>query len=489
VKKADLLVRGSHLITMAPEDMKLKRGWGIAIEKGAILDCGPFDSLQKEYESATVQDLGDMLLMPGLVNTHGHVPMIGYCGKMPDGLDFQSTLFNYMLPIEREFILRKDFVYLCTLLGCAELAGSGVTTSVEMYYEAAHIMRAFSDVGIRGVIGETVISDFPSPSGRSADEALDYIRALCNELPGGREGLVELAVAPHSAYSCNDETLMKCHDLAEKLNLPLVMHAQESPDETARTHKPSSLLVVKGSRKNKIVEEMGSAELNPPLPPSSFYRSRPNSIEPPLLHLSSIGFLSLPRILLAHCIYLEDAEIEALASHSVGVSYNGICNTQIGLAIAPVTAMRRAGIDVGIGSDGPLTNDRLDLLGQLLPLLCLQRHREGRSDNMSCFDMVAMATIEGARAIGLDKQIGSLEKGKKADIIGLSLNELPRSALYLDNDSVYSFIVKYAASRSVDYCLVNGEKPRIPDTGEIRERLSPVLREIRAWKPYTEKHD
>ncbi|MDQ7825572.1 MAG: amidohydrolase family protein [Candidatus Eremiobacteraeota bacterium] len=459
MKKADSVIKAPYLITMAPGDRDLHRDWAVAIHSGMIEEIGPYETITSRYEAAEIHDLAGHLVMPGMINTHGHVPMIGYAGKMPDGIPFDDVLFRYMLPLEREFLKTPGFVYYCTLLGCRELAMAGVTTTVEMYYEAEEMIKAFSETGLRAVIGETVMSDFPAPSGRDARGALSYIRELHKRLPPAGERLQELAVAPHSAYACDDETLLSCSSLAGDLGIPLLMHCCETPDEAGKPRDKEAA------------------------PPSSFYRSRPSVTSSPLAHLAGIGIFNVPRVLLAHCIYLEESDIEAMAACGAGASYNGICNTQIGLEIAPVAEMQKAGIPVGVGTDGPLTNDRLDILSQLLPLMCFQRHRARKSATLSCHAMCAMATIEGARAIGLEKKTGSLEKGKHADIIALSLDGRDSTSLYLDNDSVYAWIVKKAFPSSVAFSMVGGRKPRIPDRDKIMAELSPALERIRAWEP------
>lgn len=456
--RVDLLVSSTHLITMAPGDRALRHDHAIAIDDDVIVDIGPAEELSRLYEPDRTEALGNTILMPGMINTHGHLPMIGYCGKMPDAIPFDEILFRHMIPVEREFVNREGFVYLCSLLGARELVLSGVTTTAEMYYNAADSIRAFQEIGIRGIIGETVISEFPSPTARSADQALSYIRDTFAMLPR-TNGLVEIAVAPHSAYSCNDETLVKCRNLAVELGIPILMHAQETPEE-----------MEKGSGGN-------------PAPMASFYRSRPEVSDLPMVHLEKRGFFDAPRVLLAHCIYLSGEEIEALAKNNVGASYNGMCNTQIGLGIAPLIEMQKKGVSVGIGTDGPLTNDRIDVLSQLLPLLCFQRHRHSSSHILSCYDVLRMATLEGARALGIDFKTGSLEKGKKADIIGINLSKTPRASLYMNNDAVYTFLVKYVSAHFVDFCLIDGRVPKVPDESSVMARLEPLLGEIKSWEP------
>ncbi|GEM_PF-1848877 len=458
-EQADLIISPRYLITMTPGDKDPKKGYSLAIKDGVIREIGPSAEVFSLYESHADEKRDDLLIMPGMINTHGHIAMTGYCGKIPDGLPFNAILFDYMLPLERDFIAKKDFVYLCTLLGCCELARSGVTTSVEMYYFARDMIRAFTEVGIRGVIGETLMSEFPTPSGLDVSQALQYIDETYQSLPSG-DRTVEIAVAPHALYSCNDETLLMARDTAGRLGIPLLMHAKETPEEG---------------------KKLGPKDVY--YPASSFYRIRENVKVDPIVHLGRIGFFDIPRVLLAHTIYLSKQEMITMAKHGVGASYNGVCNTQIGLDIAPVCQMRKAGIAVGIGTDGPLTNDRLDLASQFITLLCLQRHKYRSSEAMTCYEMVQMATIEGARAIGLDGKIGSLERGKKADLIGITLGSDLRAEQYLNNDSIYALIVKYLSLHNVDYCLVNGKKPTLPDGKELRARLKPILTEIEAWKP------
>lgn len=458
-EQADLIISPRYLITMAPGDKDPKKGYSIAIKGGIITAIGPSGEVLSLYESKIHEKRDDLLIMPGMINTHGHIAMTGYCGKIPDGLPFDAILFDYMLPLERQFIGRKDFVYLCTLLGCSELAKSGVTTSVEMYYFAGDMIRAFTEVGIRGVIGETLMSEFPTPSGLDVSQVLTYIEETHQSLPSG-DRTVEIAVAPHAPYSCNDETLLLARDTAARLGIPLMMHAKETPDEG---------------------KKLGPGDVY--FPASSFYRIRKNVKVDPIVHLGRIGLFDIPRVLLAHTIYLSKSEMITMAKYRVGSSYNGVCNTQIGLDIAPVCEMRKAGIAVGIGTDGPLTNDRLDLASQFITLLCLLRHKYRSCEAITCYEIVQMATLEGARAIGLDNKIGSLEKGKKADLIGIALESDPRTEMYLNNNSVYSLIVKYLSLNNIEYCLVNGKKPALPDEKELRARLKPILKEIEDWKP------
>ncbi|MHC9544101.1 MAG: amidohydrolase family protein [Vulcanimicrobiota bacterium] len=457
--QADLIISPRYLITMAPGDKDPKQGYSIAINDGVITAIGPSGEVLSLYESKVQEKRDDLLIMPGMINTHGHIAMTGYCGKIPDGQPFDAILFDYMLPLERHFIGRKDFVYLSTLLGCRELAKSGVTTSVEMYYFAGDMIRAFTEVGIRGVIGETLMSEFPTPSGLDVSQALRYIEETHQSLPSG-DRTVEIAVAPHAPYSCNDETLLLARNTAARLGIPLIMHAKETPDEG---------------------KKLGPGEVY--FPASSFYRIRKNVKVDPIVHLGRIGLFDIPRVLLAHTIYLSKSEMITMAKYRVGSSYNGVCNTQIGLDIAPVCEMRKAGIAVGIGTDGPLTNDRLDLASQFITLLCLLRHKYRSCEAITCYEIVQMATLEGARAIGLDNKIGSLEKGKKADLIGIALESDPRTEMYLNNNSVYSMIVKYLSLNNIEYCLVNGKKPALPDEKELRARLKPILKEIEDWKP------
>jgi cytosine/adenosine deaminase-related metal-dependent hydrolase len=454
----DVLLTSAHLITMANNDPRLRHDEAVAIQAGKILDIGPRSLLEARYTPHQRLDLSHHLVMPGLINCHGHIPMISYAGKMPTGLPFADVLFGYMLPLEWHFCRYPEFVYLSTLLGLEELRSQGVTTSAEMYYFTADMARAFEESGLRGILGETIMTEMPAPSGMSATAALDYAVALAARYAG--HARISIALAPHSPYAVNDHGLSQIAMMARQERLPVLMHLNETPVEVARP-KP----------------DQGTH-----LPRNSFYACRPGVSAAPVEHLQSLGFLDQPALTVAHAIYLTESEQAILASKGIGVAFNGVCNSEIGLDVAPVADLRRQGVAVGVASDGPMTNDRVDLISQLKPCLGLIRSKYHDSLALSEYDLVRMVTREAATALHQEQTIGSLEIGKRADLIALDLAPCPRARNYLRNDNPYSYLVKLASSRDVSLTMVEGQILPPLDTAKISQQLEPIWQEIQDWQ-------
>jgi cytosine/adenosine deaminase-related metal-dependent hydrolase len=457
VPSCDCRIDARYLITMADGDEDLKERCSILIRGDVITAVMPTEMLEGAPPPPRHYRLDDHLVMPGMINTHGHAPMVCYCGRMPGGRPFMEVLFTYMLPMERNFLLRDNLVYLSSVAGACEYLKGGVTTSAEMYYEIRQTARAFEEVGMRGILGETVLSEVPSPTARTPDEAIAYLEGAIADLRNSR--FVTPAVAPHTYYTVNDPYLMECSRCAETHHVPLLIHLNETPGETA-----------------------------PPGPsgetaPDSFYHTRKGVSSAPLEHLQGLGFFDHPNITAAHCVYLTEGEKEILVRHKVGVAYNPVCNTQIGLAVAPAVQLSRMGAAVGIATDGPMTNDRLDLLGQLTPALCMQRSAAGDSTALTEYGAVRMVTIDAARALHMEDSVGSIEAGKKADLVGIDYRLFERGPQYLKNGEPYVFLCKIADRSGVSFVMTGGGIPDLDAAGRTAPLLDEHLKEIARWRP------
>ena len=442
-KLIDSIIYAPYLLTMALNDTDLHINYAVAIHEGKIIAIDTRNNIGSCYKATNTYKFSDHLLMPGFINTHGHIPMSIYAGKMPGGIPFDRIVFDYMLPLEREFCSRPQAVYLGTLLGLNELIKYGVTTSAEMYYHSEDIARAFSECGIRGVIGETILSEVPSPANRNADEAIAYTRSFIKKW--AKDPFVIPAIAPHAPYTVSDNYLEQSVELAKKYNVPLLMHVNETPEEV-------------DSKKRDIF--------------NSFYYMRPKVSVSPLEYLEKMDFFTHSKITLAHCVYLTKKEIEILAKRKIGVSYNGVCNCSIGLAVAPVVELLKAGIKMGIGTDGPMTNDRLDILSQLKPLLTLVCSNYKDSTAISEYELVYMATLGGAKALHLDNLIGSIEVGKKADLISIKIPPLERDMFYFTNNSPYTYLTRLCRASQIEWTMVNGQIPQRTFNPELYKKLS-----------------
>lgn len=450
----DSIIYAPYLLTMAENDMEMHLNYAVAVNEGKIVAIDSRNNIGARYKTANTYKFSDHLLMPGFINTHGHIPMSIYAGKMPGGIPFKQILFNYMLPLERKFCSRSQAVYLGTLLGLNELIRYGVTTSAEMYYHSEDIAKAFSECGIRGVIGETILSQVPSPTNRTADSAIEYTKNFIKNWHD--DPFIIPAIAPHAPYTVSDNYLEHCVELAKKYDIPILMHTNETLEE---------------------VDIKKRTDFN------SFYFSRVKTSLSPLEYLEKLGFFTHSKITLAHCVYLTKKEIEILAKRKIGVAYNGFCNCSIGLSVAPVPELLKAGIAVGIGADGPMTNDRLDILSQLRPLFALICTNYKNSTAISEYDLVYMATKGGAKALHLDDRIGSIEVGKNADLISIKIPPLERDMFYFTNNNPYTYLTRLCRASQIEWTMVNGQIPQRTFNPELYKKLLPLLEEIKKWKP------
>ncbi|MFZ2490492.1 MAG: amidohydrolase [Thermoanaerobaculia bacterium] len=392
----DILITGATVVTMAGPNIE---NGSVAIDDGKIIAVGPSSSIDRKYTAKTVLRAGGMAVLPGFVNAHTHVPMTLFRG-IADDRDLMDWLTNFIFPAEAKNVDR-EFVKWGTRLAAAEMIRSGTTTFADMYYFESDIARETKAAGLRAVLGETLI-DFPAPDNKTWDEAIAYMRTFAKEWKGDR--LITPAFAPHAPFTVSADHLRQVRSLATELGIPILIHVSETRDELRQVAERSNGLT-------------------------------------PAAYLDSLGFLG-DDVVAAHGVWLTPDEIKTFAAKKVGVVHNPESNMMLASGVAPVVEMIAAGIDVGIGTDGPAgSNNNLDMIEEMASAARLQKVMKLDPKALSARKVLELATIGGARALGLGDRIGTLEAGKQADVIIVDLQSPQAQPVY----SVESAIV-YAAS-------------------------------------------
>jgi 5-methylthioadenosine/S-adenosylhomocysteine deaminase len=407
-KMVDIVISGGTVLTMAGPNIE---NGSVAIDHGTIVAVGTASEIGARYSGRQTIPARGKAILPGFVNAHTHVPMTLFRG-IADDRDLMEWLHNYIFPAEAKNVTR-DFVTWGTRLAAAEMIQSGTTTFADMYYYEADIARETRAAGLRGVLGETLI-DFPAPDNKTWDEAIQYIRGYVKQYKG--DSLITPALAPHAPYTVSTEHLRQVRALATELGVPILIHVAEIKSENDQIAKQSGNL------------------------PSGAY-------------LDSIGFLGHD-VVAAHGVWLSPDEIRIFAAKGVGVAHCPESNMMLASGIAPIVAMREAGVNVGLGTDGPAgSNNNLDMVEEAASAARLQKVARMDPKALSARNVLEMATIGGARVLGLDKKIGTLEAGKRADVIVLDLQQVKSQPVY----AVESAIVYAASGSSVDVTICDGK--------------------------------
>jgi 5-methylthioadenosine/S-adenosylhomocysteine deaminase len=377
--RADLLVAGGTVVTMDASRAILDDG-AVAVKGDTIVAVGPRSELEAKYDAAQTIDAQGKLVLPGFINGHTHVPMTLFRG-LHDDVTLNDWLYKYIFPAEAKNV-NEEFVRWGTRLAAAEQIRGGVTTFADMYYFEDAVAEETKAAGMRGVLGETFI-DFPAPDNKSEAEMLTYTEKFLRKWQG--DPLIHAAVAPHSIYTCSQKTLQDSAALARKYRAPILIHTAEMKKEWDDSRKQNGMS--------------------------------------PVQYLDKIGLLG-PDVVSAHCIFVDEADRKTLAQKQVGCVHNPSSNMMIASGVSPVAEMRAAGIAVGLGTDGPAgSNNDLDLMEEIDLAAKLAKITKMDPLALNAKAVVEMATIDGARALHMEKEIGSLEAGKKADIILISLDE------------------------------------------------------------------
>ncbi len=388
-EKVDLLVLGATVLTMNAERRIIEDG-AVAVRGDVIVAVGSRASVEAKYSSAQAVNAGGKLVLPGLINGHTHVPMTLLRG-LKDDVTLEEWLTKFIFPAEARNV-NEEFVRWGTRLAAAEQIRGGITTFADMYYFEDAIAEETKAAGMRAVLGETIL-DFPAPDNKNNPAMLEYAEKFLKRWQGDQ--LIHAAVAPHSIYTDSEQTLRDSAALARKYNAPILIHVAETRKEL-----------------NDSREKNGTT---------------------PVQYLEKLGILG-PDVLAAHCIWVDEADRKILAKRQVGCVHNPSSNMMLASGVAPVNEERAAGIAVGLGTDGPAgSNNDLDLMEEMDLAAKLQKITKMDPQALGAKAVVEMATIEGARALHMDKEIGSLEVGKKADLILIGLdapNAVPMYDLY-----------------------------------------------------------
>src|ERR1700676_3193555 len=388
-EKVDLLINGGTIVTMDGDRLILEDG--ALVVKGDVISAIGFRSdLEKKYIADQTIDARGKLVLPGFINGHTHVPMTLFRG-LHDDVTLNDWLYKYIFPAEAKNV-NEEFVRWGTRLAAAEQIRGGVTTFADMYYFEDAVAEETKVAGMRGVLGETFI-DFPAPDNKTEAEALSYTEKFLKKWQG--DPLIHAAAAPHSIYTCSQKTLQDAATLARKYHAPILIHTAEMKKEWDDSQKQNGMS--------------------------------------PVQYLNKIGLLG-PDVVSAHCIFVDEADRKTLAQHHVGCIHNPSSNMMIASGVAPVPEMRAEGVAVGLGTDGPAgSNNDLNLMEEIDLAAKLAKISKMDPLALKAKDAGEMATIDGARALHMEKEIGSLERGKKADLILIGLdapNAVPMYDIY-----------------------------------------------------------
>jgi 5-methylthioadenosine/S-adenosylhomocysteine deaminase len=402
--RCDVLLTNARVLTM-DEQFTAHDAGGVAITGDAIAAVGPDAST---WDASETVDCRGRIVMPGLVNAHTHVPMTLLRG-LADDLRLDVWLMGYMMPVEREFV-SPDFVRLGTQLACAEMIRSGVTTFADMYYFEDAIAEATAAAGLRALCAQTVLR-FPTPDASSFEDSLARARDFMTRWKN--HPLIVAGPAPHAPYTCTAEILRACAELAAEFDVPLHTHLAETALEVENSRKAYGMPVVPFVKKHGL---FGA------------------------------------KVLAAHCVHIDDGEMRAIKNAGAGVAHCPTSNLKLAAGIAPVSRMLELGVNVGIGTDGPASNNDLDMFEEMR-LAALLAKGSGDPTAVPARTALAMATRLGAAAMHMDHLTGSLQAGKRADLIVLDVNVLHNvPAFTRDAGAVYAQIVY--ASKSTDVCDV-----------------------------------
>ena len=409
----DTLFTNAIVLTMDEKLTQYDPG-AVAVKGDSIVAVGAEAELKKEYSAKEVIDCGGKILMPGLVNAHTHVPMTLIRG-LADDLRLDVWLMGYMLPVERQFV-SPEFVRLGTLIACAEQIRSGVTTFNDMYFYEDDIAQATADAGMRAVCGESVMK-YPAPDAPSYDDSLAYAREFIKKWKG--HPLIVPAIAPHAPYSTNPEIIRACVDLAKEFDVPLHIHISETAFEVENMRKEQGMPVI------PYVKKLGLFEA---------------------------------KVIAAHCVHIDTGEIRTLQHANAGVSHNPSSNLKLASGFAPVQKMLADGLNVGIGTDGPASNNDLDMFEEVRLASFVAKAASNDPTVLPAATALTMATRLGAQALHLGNITGSLEVGKRADMILVDINPLHNTPRFKrDPLNAYSQLVYASKSTDVTDVMVNGK--------------------------------
>lgn len=426
---------------------KIIQNGAVAIQNDKIAAIGPAADIAKTYTADETLDCAGCAIMPGLINCHTHVPMT-LLRALADDLRLDVWLYGYMLPVEQKFV-SPEFVRLGAQLACAEMIRSGVTTVNDMYYFEDDIAEAIAGAGMRALASQSIMQ-FPTPDAPSADESLEFTEKFIQKWKG--HPLITPVIAPHAPYTCSGPLLHQCAEIAIKYDVPLHIHISETAQEVEDCKRDHAMPVVNWVKKNGLLEA---------------------------------------KVICAHCVWIDRNEMRALKNAGATISHNPAANLKLASGIADVQGMLETGLHVGIGTDGPASNNDLDHFEEMRLVALLAKGSTRNPVVVPARAALAMATIEGAHCLHMGDVTGSLEVGKRADVIVLNMQKLHNTpyfaAIGRDPNAIYTQIVYASKASDVRDVFVNG-KALMRDRNlltlnetEIREKSNAVARQIDAF--------
>jgi len=403
----DLLVVGGTIVTMDQTRRVIDNG-GIAVSNGRIVAIGPRGEIESRYTSRQKVNATGKVITPGLINGHTHVPMVLFRG-LADDLDLQEWLTKYIFPAEAKNVT-EEFVRVGARLGLAEMIRGGTTTYCDMYYFEDAIADETAKAGVRGVLGETVI-DFPVADNKTNVEAMAYVEKFVARWKG--HDLIVPAIAPHAPYTVSEEHLKAVRAFSDRTGAPIVTHISETKREV-----------------DDSVKAKGAS---------------------PVAYLERIGFLN-ERVIAAHMVWPQGTDIAILQRRGVGVVHNPQSNMKLASGVAPVPRMLTDKVLLGLGTDGAASNNDLNMWEEMDTVAKLHKVFSGDPKVISAQQAFELATIRCAQALHLEKEIGSLETGKRGDLLVIDRDTLNQIPLY----NVYSDLVYATKAADVETVIING---------------------------------
>lgn len=408
----DKILTNAYVLTMNSELAQFPNG-AIAIDKDSIVAVGTESEILKAYSATETVDCGGKVLMPGLVNAHTHIPMTLLRG-LADDLRLDVWLMGYMMPVEREFV-SPEFCKLGSSIACAEFIRGGVTSFADMYYFEDDVAESTAKAGLRAVLGQSVMK-YPAPDAKSYEDALDLAERFIQKWKN--HALIVPAVAPHAPYTLTPEIYKAATEIAVKYDVPMHIHLAETAGEV----------------------EANRAEHNMPVIP----------------YVKKQGIFDA-KVIAAHCVHVDEGEIQTLQHYNAGVAHNPSSNLKLASGFAPIQTMLDTGLNVGIGTDGPASNNDLDMFEEIRLASFISKAVRNDPTSLPAWQALLMATRLGANALHIGDITGSLEPGKRADLITVDLDTLHNSPKYSrDPNSVYAQLVYATKSTDVNDVMVNG---------------------------------
>jgi 5-methylthioadenosine/S-adenosylhomocysteine deaminase len=412
-QNVDTLFTNAFILTMDEALTQYSLG-AVAVKDDSIVAVGPEQEIMRQYTADEAIDCGGKILMPGLINAHTHVPMTLLRG-LADDLRLDVWLMGYMMPVEREFV-SPEFVRLGTLLACAEQIRSGVTTFNDMYYFEEDVAQAAADSGVRAVCGQTVMK-FPAPDAASYEDSLQMAREFIQKWKN--HPLIVPAVSPHAPYTCTEEILRATAELAREFDVPLHTHLAETSFEVETMRNENGMPVIPYVRKHGLLDA---------------------------------------KLIAAHCVHVDLGEIRSLQHAGAGISHNPSSNLKLASGFAPVVKMLESGLNVGIGTDGPASNNDLDMFEEVRLAAFVAKAVTNDPTSLPASQALLMATRLGAQALHIGHLTGSVEAGKRADLILVDVSPVHNAPSFKRAaDNAYAQIVYASKSTDVSDVMVNGK--------------------------------